>query len=71
MDLRVTSLIFALLALAQATPDRHYASKVTKVPYPVKSHGESTASAAVFGANAESHKLLPFIFGMLIQLKES
>lgn len=49
MDLRVTSLIFALLALAQATPDRHYASKVTKVPYPVKSHGESTASVAVLG----------------------
>ncbi|CAG5950485.1 unnamed protein product [Menidia menidia] len=36
MDLRVTSVLLVLLALAQATP--HYSPKVAKTPYPVKSH---------------------------------
>ena len=42
MDLRVTSVLLVLLALAEATPDRYYhVPKVSKAPYPVKSHGES------------------------------
>lgn len=42
MDLRVTSLLLVLLALAEATSDRYYhVPKVSKSPYPVKSHGES------------------------------
>lgn len=42
MDLRVTGLLLVLLALTEATP--HY--KVSKSPYPVKSHGESHVSSA-------------------------
>lgn len=43
MDLRVTSLLLVLLALAEATPERyyHHVPKVSKSPYPAKSHGES------------------------------
>lgn len=48
MDLRVTSLLLVLLALAEGTPERYYAPKVTKVPYPVKSHGESKSPADGF-----------------------
>lgn len=40
MDLRVTSVLLVLLALAEATPDRYY-HKVSKTPYPVKSHGKT------------------------------
>lgn len=46
MDLRVTSLLLALLALAEATPERYYhVPKVSKNPYPIKSQGESVLFA--------------------------
>lgn len=50
MDLRVTSVLLVLLALAEATP--HY-QKVSKTPYPVKSHGESHRSFSHHGSSFE------------------
>ncbi|KAF7646880.1 hypothetical protein LDENG_00181020 [Lucifuga dentata] len=50
MDLRVTSVLLVLLALAEGTPDRYYhVPKVSKSPYPVKSQGVKSQPAAVVG----------------------
>lgn len=49
MDLRVTNLLLVLLALAEATPERYYhVPKVSKTPYPVKSHGEFYCVCFIF-----------------------
>lgn len=50
MDLRVTSVLLVLLALAEATSDRYYhVPKVNKSPYPVKGHNPVKGTNPVKG----------------------
>jgi len=54
MDLRVTSVLFVLLALVGATPDRYQHHKVSK-SYPVKAHHVKTQSESRTSGSAPAH----------------
>ncbi|KAG7244190.1 hypothetical protein INR49_004263, partial [Caranx melampygus] len=69
MDLRVTSLVLVLLALAEATPDRYYhVPKVTKAHYPVKSHGPVLAQKSPDIKDHQDHQDLPDLLATLKQV---